>query len=66
MSGADIAKIRNIGIVAHGGAGKTTLTEAILFDAGATSRLGKVEDGTTVTDFDEDEIRRKMSISSAL
>jgi len=62
----ETAKIRNVGIVAHGGAGKTTLTEAILFDAGATSRLGKVEDGTTVTDFDEDEIKRRMSISSAL
>ena len=62
----ETAKIRNIGIVAHGGAGKTTLAEAILFDAGATSRLGKVEDGTTVTDFDEDEIKRRMSISSAL
>lgn len=62
----ETAKIRNIGIVAHGGAGKTTLAEAILFDAGATSRLGKVEDGTTVTDFDEDEIKRGMSISSAL
>jgi len=62
----ETAKIRNVGIVAHGGAGKTTLVEAILFDAGATSRLGKVEDGTTVTDFDEDEIKRRMSISSAL
>jgi elongation factor G len=66
VSSPDIARIRNVGIVAHGGAGKTTLTEAILFDAGATSRLGKVEDGTTVTDFDEDEIKRRMSISSAL
>ncbi len=66
MSREEISKIRNIGIVAHGGAGKTTLTEAILFDAGATSRLGKVEDGTTITDFDEDEIKRKMSVSSAL
>jgi elongation factor G len=66
VSSPDIAKIRNVGIVAHGGAGKTTLTEAILFDAGVTSRLGKVEDGTTVTDFDEDEIKRRMSISSAL
>ena len=66
MSGAEISRIRNVAIVAHGGAGKTTLTEAMLFDAGATSRLGKVEDGTTVTDFDEDEIKRKMSISSAL
>jgi elongation factor G len=62
----ETAKIRNVGIVAHGGAGKTTLAEAILFNAGATSRLGKVEDGTTVTDFDEDEIKRRMSISSAL
>src|SRR5574337_742354 len=65
MSGVEIARIRNVAIVAHGGAGKTTLTEAMLFDAGATSRLGKVEDGTSVTDFDEDEIKRKMSVSSA-
>lgn len=66
MSGMELSKIRNVGIIAHGGAGKTTLTEALLFDAGATSRLGNVEDGTTVTDFDEDEIKRKMSVSSAL
>ena len=62
----ETARIRNIGIVAHGGTGKTTLTEAILFDAGATSRLGKIEDGTTITDFDEDEVKRKMSLGSAL
>lgn len=66
MSGEEISKIRNIAIVAHGGAGKTTLTEAMLFDAGATPRLGRVEDGTTVTDFDEDEMKRRMSVSSAL
>ncbi len=66
VSMAEIAKIRNIAIVAHGGAGKTSLAEAILFDAGATPRLGKVVDGTTITDFDEDEIKRKMSVSSAL
>ncbi|MDE2180095.1 MAG: GTP-binding protein, partial [candidate division NC10 bacterium] len=66
MSGVEISRIRNVAIVAHGGAGKTTLTEAMLFGAGAVSRLGKVEDGTTVTDFDEDEIKRKMSVSSAL
>jgi elongation factor G len=66
MGSPDVVKIRNVGVVAHGGAGKTSLVEAILFDTGATSRLGKVEDGTTVTDFDEDEIKRKMSLSSAL
>jgi elongation factor G len=53
-------------LVAHGSAGKTALTEAMLFTAGATTRLGRVEDGTTTTDFDEDEIRRKISISAAL
>ena len=53
-------------LVAHGSAGKTTLTEAMLFTAGATTRLGRVEDGTTTTDFDEDEIRRKISISAAM
>lgn len=66
MKRPETAKIRNIALVAHGTAGKTTLTEALLFCAGATTRLGRVEDGTATTDFDEDEIRRKISISTAL
>ena len=59
-------KIRNIGIVGHGGEGKTTLTEAMLFNAKAIDRFGRVEDGTTTTDYDPEEIKRKISISSAL
>ncbi len=66
MKRPETAKIRNVALVAHGGAGKTTLTEAMLFTAGATTRLGRVEDGTTTTDFDEDEIRRQISISAAM
>jgi elongation factor G len=66
MKRPETAKIRNVALVAHGSAGKTTLTEAMLFTAGAMTRLGRVEDGTTTTDFDEDEIRRKISISAAM
>ncbi len=47
--------IRNVTIVGHGSTGKTTLTEALLFASGATTRLGRVEDGTTVSDWDPDE-----------
>ena len=66
MKRPETAKIRNIALVAHGAAGKTTLAEALLFCAGATTRQGRVEDGTTTTDFDDDEIRRKISISTAM
>lgn len=59
-------KIRNVALVGHSGAGKTTLAEAILFRAGALSRLGKVEDGSTVTDFDPEEHERGHSVSLAL
>ena len=55
--------IRNIAIVGHSGEGKTTLCEAILFNGGAIERMGKVDLGTTVSDFDEQEIARKMSVS---
>ena len=58
--------IRNIVLVGHGGAGKTSVTEALLFRSGATTRMGKTTDGNTVSDFDEEEIRRGISISTAL
>jgi elongation factor G len=58
--------IRNICILGHGAAGKTSLTSAILFDSGAMNRLGSVEDGNTVTDWDDEEIERKVSINCAL
>src|SRR5438067_1905390 len=60
----EIGKIRNVGVVGHGGVGKTSLVEAMLFTAGAVTRLGKVDDGSTTTDFDPDEIRRKISINT--
>ncbi|NLC43738.1 MAG: elongation factor G [Clostridiales bacterium] len=59
-------KIRNLGIIGHGGEGKTTLTEAMLFNAKAIDRIGKVEDGTTTTDYDPEELKRHISISSAV
>ena len=66
MKDYTINDIRNIGIAGHGGTGKTSLAEALLFTAKVTTRLGRVDQGTTVTDYDEDEIKRKISINSAL
>jgi elongation factor G len=58
--------IRNIALVSHSGAGKTMLTEAILHFTGVTTRLGRIEDGTTTADYEEEEIRRHLSLSTAV
>ncbi len=58
--------IRNVGVVGHGDSGKTSLTAGLLYTAGATNRLTRVDEGNTITDFDEEEIQRKITISTAL
>src|SRR4051812_10273716 len=60
------ANVRNVAIIGHGHAGKTSLISAMLYTAGATQRLGRVDDGSATTDYDEEEIARKMSISASL
>jgi elongation factor G len=62
----DTGSIRNVAVVGHGGSGKTQLVSAMLFDAGMVNRLGKVDEGNTVTDFDDEEIARKHTLSSSL
>jgi elongation factor G len=62
----DAANIRNVALVGHSGSGKTQLASAALFDAGAVNRFGKVDEGTTVTDYDEEEIARKHTLSASL
>src|ERR1700687_339458 len=60
------ANLRNLALIGHGHAGKTTLVSAMLYTAGATPRFGRVDDGSAATDYDEEEIARKMSIGNGL
>lgn len=66
MKNYTIKNLRNIGLIGHGASGKTSLVEALLFNTGNTDRLGKVEDGTTVTDFDQEEKKRGISLSVSI
>ena len=66
MKTYDGQNIRNVALIGHGDTGKTQLVSALLFTAGMVNRLGKVDEGTSVTDYDEEEIQRKFSISAAL
>lgn len=66
MARLDAEKIRNVAIIAHSGAGKTSLVEAILFNSGAIDRIGNIEGGNTTTDYEPEEIARKISITSAI
>jgi elongation factor G len=66
MPSEEVANIRNVAIVGQGGAGKTTVADALLFAAGATTRLGRVEDGTSAFDIEPEEVRRKSTITAAL
>jgi elongation factor G len=66
MKGFTTERIRNVALISHGGAGKTSLAEAMLYTSGAIKRLGKVDTGNTTTDFDPDEIKRQVTIGTAL
>ncbi len=66
MAAAEPRDIRNVAVVGHRGAGKTSLVEAMLFQSGAASRLGTIQNGTTVSDWDEDEHHRQMSLSGSI
>jgi len=62
----ETSDIRNVALVGHGHSGKTALTGALLFTSGATPRLTRPDEGNTITDFDDEEIARKITISSAV
>ena len=64
MPNVDVANLRNVALLSHSGAGKTSLSEAILFHLNATTRIGRVEDGNTVSDYEPEEVKRGGSIQT--
>src|SRR6266542_5691415 len=66
MPEPDPAKIRNVAVAGHRGTGKTSLVEAMLFQSGAVNRLGTVEQGTTVSDWEDEEQKRQMSLAATI
>jgi len=66
MQSYKVEQIRNVSLIGHSGTGKTSLTEAMVYNAGLTSRLGSVEEGNTVSDYDPEEIRRQSSVNTAV
>ncbi len=66
MASYTTAQLRNVVLIGHSSSGKTTLAESMVFNTGATSRRGRVEDGTTVADWDDEEIRRRISVGTSV
>src|SRR5262245_51893533 len=66
MPAEEVAKLRNVAMIGQGGAGKTTVADALLFAAGASTRLGRVDDGSSAFDTEPEEVRRKTSITASL
>ena len=66
MKQYDLQDIRNVGLVGHGGAGKTSVAEAILFLSGVNDRLGKVGDTSSIMDYDPDEVQRGSSVNASV